>query len=201
MASRLALVLIACMAFAGPATAGDFSRRGPYVGIGGGAAFDFLEELIEDNFGFIDITPGGAISAKAGYRLWSWFAVEAMYEGALNMGIDVDGVGTVAQTNLHSFVGNLKFILPIKRFQPYISIGPGAQYGDFWETQTNLGLSTTRWDFVLRTAVGLDFYITENWVVDLDLAPSIRFADYSDIPSEITDNVTLTTTVGVQYRF
>lgn len=54
---------------------------------------------------------------------------------------------------------------------------------------------------MLRTAIGLDGYITENWLLNLELAPSIRFADYSNIPSETTDNVTLTVGVGVQYRF
>ena len=35
---------------------------------------------------------------------------------------------------------------------------------------------------MLRIGLGLDTYITENWIVNLELAPSIRFSDY--LPSE-----------------
>ena len=62
-------------------------------------------------------------------------------------------------------------------------------------------LLTSRWDFTLRVGVGLDAYITENWLINVELAPSIRFADYRDIPRETTDNVTLTVSGGIPYRF
>ncbi len=39
------------------------------------------------------------------------------------------------------------------------------------------------------------------WVINVEIAPSIRFADYSNIPSEMTDNFSLTVGLGLQYRF
>ena len=60
---------------------------------------------------------------------------------------------------------------------------------------------TERWDLLLRVGIGLDAYVTEHWLVNLELAPSIRFADYGNIPSTSTDNVTLTFSGGIQYRF
>ena len=108
----------------------------------------------------------------------------------------------VATFSLHSFVGNFKLIVPTWRVQPYLMVGPGAQYGNFDGKGVLFDLlDTTRWDFMLRTAIGIDGYITENWLVNLEVAPSIRFADYSRIPRETTDNVSLTVGLGVQYRF
>ena len=58
---------------------------------------------------------------------------------------------------------------------------------------------TERWDLLLR--VGLDAYVTKNWLVNVELAPSVRFAEYGDILGTATDNVSLTFTGGVQYSF
>ena len=112
----------------------------------------------------------------------------------------------VGETTLHSLVANLKFIAPIWRTHPYVAIGAGAQQGTFDGTG-NVGpidlddFDTSRWDVTIRIGVGLDAYITENWLVNVEVAPSIRFADYSNIPRETTDNVTLTVSGGIQYRF
>jgi len=179
----------------------DFGRSGWYVGVGGGAAFDFLEKAIEDfTFGIVDISAAGSFNIRGGYRVTSWFAFEPMYEGSYGFETEILGV-KVAEFSTHSFVGNFKFIVPTWRVQPYLMVGPGAQYGSFDGKGALNFLDTTRWDFMLRTAIGIDGYVTENWLVNLEVAPSIRFADYSRIPSETTDNVSLTVGLGVQYRF
>ena len=54
---------------------------------------------------------------------------------------------------------------------------------------------------MVRFGFGLDAYLTENWLLNIELAPSIRFTDWGDIGSESTDNVTLTFSGGFQYRF
>lgn len=122
-----------------------------------------------------------------------------MYEGVYGTEVQVLGMGA-ADLTTHSLTGNLKLILPTWRVQPYIMLAPGAQYGNFNGKGPLDFLDTARWDFMLRTAIGIDTYITENWLVNLELAPSIRFADYVR-PSETTDNVTLTLGLGVQYRW
>jgi opacity protein-like surface antigen len=207
MSRSLIVAFLFALLTAGPAWADDsdpdFGRPGWYVGVGGGVGFDFLEDAVDDfTNGTVDIDPGGSFNARGGYRLASWFALEGMYEGVYEQQVQVAG-NNAADMTYHSFLANFKFIAPIWRTHPYIMVGPGIQYGEF-DTHASLdglGLNTTRWDFVLRTAIGLDGYITENWLLNLELAPSIRFADYSNIPSETTDNVTLTVGVGVQYRF
>jgi hypothetical protein len=179
----------------------DFGRPGWYLGLGGGLGTDFLDDAVEDvTGGNVELSVGGSFNARGGYRVTSWFAFEIMYEGVYGTNIRVSGKDA-ADFSTHSFVGNLKFILPTWRIHPYIMLGPGAQYGKFNGKGPIDRLDTNRWDFTLRTAIGVDGYITENWLLNLELAPSVRFADYGDIPSEVTDNVTLTFGAGVQYRF
>ena len=184
----------------------DYGRSGWYLGLGGGAAFNFLDGAVGDfTSGVVDLTPGGSFNARGGYRLNSWFALEFMYEGNYGQGDDVGGV-QLATFSSHSLLANFKFIAPTGRLQPYIIVGAGAQYGDFNDrglpTLPGVGnLDTTRWDFVLRVPIGVDAYVTENWLLNLELAPSVRFADYRNVPSQTTDNVTLTVSLGAQYRF
>ena len=202
MRIRLLLAPILALAFASPVTASEWTRPGWYFGAGGGAGFNFFNKYIEESVPIpvVDIDPAGSANVRGGYRIWSWFALEAMYEGAYDAQINVLDL-PFAKLSTHSFLGNLKFILPIMRFQPYLLVGGGAQYGQFRSELPAPLDKQNRWDPTLRVGVGLDFYITENWVVDLELAPSIRFKDYSDIPSAGTDNVTMTLSGGVQYRF
>jgi hypothetical protein len=178
----------------------DYGRRGWYGGVGGGAGIDFLTDAVQDETGgTVDLSVGSSFNARGGYRVASWFAFEAMYEGVYGTTVEVSGVDAADQ-DTHSIVGNFKFILPTWRVQPYFMLGPGAQYGKFNGKGPFDPLDTERWDFVLRTAIGIDMYITEHWLIDLELAPSVRFADYTDVPSQLTDNVTLTFGLGVQYR-
>jgi opacity protein-like surface antigen len=197
-------VLLASPAVAaGPAEADDFARRGWFVGVGGGVATDFLSELIKENSaGLVDITSTGTFNFRAGYRLLSWLALEGMYEGAYGYKTEVAGF-ELASLNTHSLLGNIKLIAPVWRFQPYFLLGVGAQYGD-WDSDLPLDLvlpDIQRWDLVVRPALGLDSYVTKNWLLNLEIAPSIRVRDFGDIPSAATDNVSLTFSVGVQYRF
>ena len=202
LAMSLAMLLSAANVAGAEQRRPDYSRPGWYLGAGGGAGFDFLEDYFEGaTGGVLDITAAGSANVRGGYRLSSWFAFELMYEGVYNTKIELPGVATLADFSTHSFVGNLKLILPIRRVHPYFSIGPGAQYGEFNGHGPFEGLDTTRWDFMLRAGFGIDAYITENWLVNMEVAPSIRFADYANIPSKTTDNVTLTIGLGVQYRW
>ena len=194
------IALLATSAHAVQPDKPDYGRPGWYLGVGAGAAWDFLDGVIKDaTAGTVDIGTTGTFNARGGYRIFSWLAVEGMYEGVYDLPVRLLGVN-VAKSSYHSFLANFKLIAPIWRMHPYLAIGPGAQYGQF-DTLDITGLDTNRWDFVLRLGVGLDTYITENWLVNLEIAPSIRFADYNNIPSETTDNISLTLSAGVQYRF
>ena len=123
-----------------------------------------------------------------------------MYEGVYGTEAEISGTKRAASLSTHSLLGNFKFIAPTWRVHPYFMLGLGAQYGIFNGKGPFDGLDLTRWDLVLRTAFGIDAYITENWLVNLELAPSIRFAEYIRA-TETTDNVMLTLGLGVQYRW
>jgi len=169
-----------------------------------GTGIPFLENAIPGELGeVLALNAGASFAARGGYRANSWFAVEALYEGVYSSNVEILGMAKAATRTTHSFVANLKFILPTSRVHPYFMIGPGAQYGVFNARGPFdlLDLDLSRWDFMLRCAFGIDAYITENWLVNLELAPSMRFADYKNIPSKATDIVLLTIGVGVQYRF
>jgi hypothetical protein len=201
-----AILSIALLGSAGTAWAEggpDSGRSGGYVGVGGGVAWDFLDAFIEEAAGgLVGIDAGGSFNARAGYRVVSWFAVEGMYEGSYRMSVIEALTGSeIADSNFHSLLANLKFILPIKRFQPYIAIGGGAQYGEFAGRGVLAGPKVSGWDPVIRVGLGLDLYLNEHWLINSELAPAVRLADWGDIPSALTDNVTLTLSFGAQYRF
>jgi hypothetical protein len=198
---QIAIALISCMLLSGTATAagaGDFARPGPYIGVGFGAGWDFLEDAIEGVIPELQVGTGWSANARVGYRVTSWFAAEALYEGIYDLDMKFNDL-KFAETSLHSILGNFKFILPTWRMHPYIGLGFGTQYGTFKDVAGIL--NTSRWDFVFRPSLGLDSYVTESWVINFEIAPSIRFADYGNIPSETTDNVSLTFSGGLQYRF
>jgi opacity protein-like surface antigen len=227
MLSRLAIAfaLAASMVFAGTAAAQDWGRSGWYLGAGGGAGWDFFDQAIEDAVNkqcgsdCIDVGSGGTFNFRGGYRVTSWFAAEAMYEGMFGMSAktatnitcnvlcnpseDIPAGLKVTEFDLHNFLVNAKFIAPIKRFQPYFIFGLGAQYHTnklLPDILGDLG-KTSRTDFVIRPGIGLDFSITDNWVVNTEIGIPVSFRDYGNIPSATTDNVSLTLSFGVTYRF
>ena len=196
--------LLMAGAASGEAPTPDYGRSGWYVGVGGGAGWNFLSDAIQNRTNdLIHIDSGGSVNARGGYRILSWLAIEGMYEGVFGLDIIENITGsTLASFDSHSLLVNLKFIAPIWRVHPYFALGGGAQYGDFDGLGPILDpLDTERWDPVIRFGFGVDGYVTENWVLNLEIAPGIRFADYGNIPSQTTDNVTLTFSGGVQYRF
>lgn len=191
---------LSTVVFSGAALAGDYSRPGWYFGVGAGGASDFLDSAIEDAIGkdLIDVGSTGTFNARAGYRLYSWLALEAFYEGVYGLDIRVLDE-KIASLTLHSLLANAKLILPIKRFQPYIPLGIGFQSGSFEDVADLFDTSLT--DFHFRTGVGLDFYLTEHWLLNGEIGAGVRVSAFSEIGSEPTDNVTMTYSVGVQYRY
>jgi opacity protein-like surface antigen len=200
MKLRVAVAILFVSVTGTEASADDFDRRGWYVGVGAGVGVDFLSDFVEsETGGAVVINPTGTFNARGGYRAFSWLAFEAMYEGVY--GLSTDFLGTeVSRYSFHSIVFNAKLILPIWRIQPYFIVGGGPQQGSFDGRDILAALDEARWDPAFRAGVGLDVYATKSWLINFELAPSIRFRDYV-IPTTSTDNVTLTFSAGVQYRF
>jgi opacity protein-like surface antigen len=201
MVVRIILAAVCVTMLASPSSADEFDRPGWYVGAGGGVAFNFLSEFVANQtMGVVDLEDTGTVNVRGGYRLLSWLAFEGMYEGAYNYDIVVAG-SQVASRTTNSLLVNTKLIVPTWRIQPYLGLGIGGQQGRFQAGPVLGRLDSSRWDLVLRIGLGVDAYLTEHWLVNVELAPSIRLTDYGDIPSESTDNASLTLSCGIQYRF
>ena len=221
---RLSIAVLFSLLVASPSLAKgpnspDYGRSGWYAGMGAGAGWDFIEDWVEDEIDAacgvddcVDLTSGGTFNIRGGYRVNSWFATEIMYEGVYGITAETGTALTVPPTipipkgtklasfDLHNFLWNIKFIAPIKRVQPYFLLGLGAQYHTF--KAKGFGITTTsRTDFVIRPALGLDLYLTENWLFNTELAVGLSLRKYKNIPTATTDNLTMTLSFGATYRF
>lgn len=199
-------VLLGVVLAPGLALADDFDRSGLYVGVGGAYGYDFFKDAIQDvvpsGVG-VDVNDTGGLNARLGYRLFSWIAFEAHYEwmDEFTTDVSIPNVGTTTlDYTTHSFSGNLKFLLPIWRIQPYISLGVGGQYYILDESTGLIG-HETGWAFLGRPAGGIDFYITKHWVVNAEAAGMLATTDINTVGQNVTDLFYVSVGGGIQYRF
>lgn len=184
----------------------DHNKNGWYVGINGIYAEDFyqndVEKMLSQPF-ILDLKGSGGLNARVGYRVTSWFAAEVLYEWVV--GFKADGaLGTVEvdrvfQHKTHSPLANFKFLYPEWPVQPYIGIGLGAQWSEIVVFGAANGKDTT-WSFLGRPSFGVDWIVTDNIVLNLELAGSLP-ADKYDGVANSPDLFYLTFGGGIQYRF
>lgn len=196
----------------------DFSRPGWYLGVGGAYGVDFFGDDIEKaarSIGVdVSIKDTGGVNARGGYRVASWFAAELMYEWMDNFGVEVDSIDPggeplplgieLSKYTTHTITANLKFIVPTWRFQPYILLGLGAQYYDLKAPdvvqETAFDFTESGWAVAGRPGVGMDVYITENLLVNVEVDGVLATANPNTIP-DIGDLFYLTVGGGLQWRF
>lgn len=200
----------------------DFARRGWYLGVGGAYAADFFEDEIEKAAAkegvHISLSDTGGVNARAGYRLFSWFALEGMYEWMDNFKTEIDAIevgadadvkkipigSTLADYTTHTFSLNVKFLLPTWRIHPYLYLGIGGQYWDMKAPavvqEAGFDFTESGWSFAGRPGFGVDAYITENILVNVEVSGVLATSNPSTIP-DIGDLFYLTAGAGLQYRF
>ena len=175
---------------------GDFVNTGGYIVLGGVTAFNNFSD-IPPTFNF-DTSLGFML--RGGYRIDRYFSVEA--EGNFLSGWDTDDTvvpgidasdftldGGIATINALAY-------LPLGRFQPHLTVGLGGMWGqlrttastseicgpnEFWFCQpvySQLGHSGS---FVMKFGGGLDFYVTRDWAIALDVAYVLPFGDLDDL--------------------
>jgi len=149
----LALGFIALTTTSARAQENDFNRPGAYVGLGGTYAVSAFQGPAKDLFG-----DSLGFQARGGYRLNEIFAVEALYEYVDDFGVK-GGRGGIWTNN---FTVGGKLILPLDRFQPYLSGGIG-----FLNAEPNTN-GDGQWAFAGRFSGGTDLAITEHVALFLD---------------------------------
>jgi opacity protein-like surface antigen len=178
-----------------------FGRSGFYLGVNFAYGLgSFYENAIEDEVPFsVNVDNSVGLNARLGYRLLPFFALEAHYEWLDGFDVKLAGFSSFEQTT-HTITGNLKFLLPIWRIQPYLMLGVGAQYYDV-DTKLLASFDRDDWVFAGRPALGVDIYLTRHLVLNAEAAGVIAVNDLSAQLSSIDTLPYVSLSAGLQWRF
>ena len=151
-----------------------YNRPGPYVGVGG----SYMVPGFQGGARSADFGDTLGFNVRGGYRLNEYWAFEGLYEYGDFNAHDVLA-GNHVQTN--TFIGGAKLILPLGRFQPYLSGGAG-----FVNANADKALRRTSWDvdgtnFAGRFGGGVDVFATENVAIFLDASYTMPINEVSDL--------------------
>ena len=144
----------------------DFGRSGPYIGVGASRTANLVEAFLDGTpiLENIDVSNSWGVNTRLGYRLTSWFSLEAEYEWLDRMNASLGGVN-VGSLQMQSATANLRLIAPLGRFQPYFLLGAGAIFLNV-DTPFNT-LQVDHSAFAGRVGLGLDVYLTENVLLNV----------------------------------
>jgi opacity protein-like surface antigen len=203
--SAIAVVALACLlpaaGFAEPAN--EYARPGWYLGAGGTwaphwwkAPDDELDARVITNnsFGF---------QVRGGYRINRWLATELEYEWLDGFDNEVNG-STIFKLRTHVITANAKFLCPgLGRFQPYVLLGAGAAIFEIDDQSLwAADLENTSAGFAARATAGLDFYITKNWLLNLEAGAVIPTNEVENSNGgDLEELFYVPIQLGFQYRF
>ena len=181
----------------------DFARPGFYLGGGATYGFNILESAFDDVL--VDNVKVGdtwGFNTRVGYRALRWLAFEAEYEYLNNFGVSISGIH-LADLRAETVSGNVRFIAPLRRFQPYLCLGLGAT---FFTLGHNIvpGLEVDHSSLSGRLGIGLDVYATPNIVVGIGADGVLSTADVKDPFFGGTTSATLSYVAlhaGIDLRF
>ncbi len=198
----LALVGLGVLVAPGLAIAQDYSRPGFYLGVGGSYQLYVLEKEIEEvTNSKVNVDDSFGLNARAGYRFLSWRAAEVEYEWV--PGFDVKILDKKALELKSSLItGNIRFILPTGRFQPYFKVGAGGYFASL-EGSLGQGLKADQDGFAGRAGLGLDIYFTEHVAAYLGVDGVFTTQDISNVSSlkTVSGLYYVSGQFGIQYRF
>ena len=155
------ICLLAGLANAEDAGDADFGRSSAYVGVGASRSINLIEDFLSDDpvLRHIGVSDNWGVNGRAGYHITSWLAIEGEYEWLEPFQVDFAGVH-IGEISTQSATVNLKFMLPLRRFQPYVLLGAGAAFLDIGDRRARLDVDSTA--FAGRVGVGIDIYLTRN---------------------------------------
>ena len=191
-----------------PRAADDFARPGPYLAVAATYGFNLVEsafdDVLDDALGDedIDVDDTWGAHGKLGYRALSWLALEAEYEYLDNFEVSIGDV-RAADLQAQTLSGNVRFIVPIRRFQPYLVLGAGVTWFDLDDNRVP-GLEVDHSSFSGRIGIGFDVYVTRNLVLDVGADAVISAAEVED--ELVTDDTSgslsyIAVYAGLTWRF
>ena len=174
------IVLLAALAVPNARAAdSEFARSGPYIGVGATYGINVLESAFDDVLGNnVDVDNTWGANARLGYRATSWLAVEAEYEYLDNFEVSVDNI-RLADLQAQTISANLRFIVPIKRFQPYLVLGAGATLFSLDDNAVP-GLDVDHSSFSGRVGLGFDIYLTRSILLGIGADAVVSNAEVTD---------------------
>jgi len=194
-----ALLLSASLATAADVDDDRFSREGGYLGMGSIFSFDMFREDDLQHQNAVNRAnvhqPGYGFNVRAGWRHSEHLATELLMDVIIDRNYTVNGADSETIELGGTF--NVKVPFTTQRFQPYAAAGMGVLYNKIRDTTTDDSTS-----FLLRGALGLDVYVTENWVINTEAV-----YNYSPNRRHVTLNTgrtrldTVTIGAGFAYRF
>lgn len=208
LAHRIGVLVVLLGLLPSGASAGDeesFTRSGFYVGVGGSYVTDTFEGALEDALDVVipgitvDVEPSAGVNAVVGYRLLPFLAMEADYEWIDEFNVSFFGTDAFG-FEAHSLTGNLKWILPTSRVQPYLVTGIGFTSWKIVD-KVGLGVSESTTDLAGRLGLGLDVYVTEHVVVTARTNAVLSATDLSVGGQKIEPIFYVGGQAGLQYRF
>ena len=207
--SMLGSILLSSASFAqDDGDDGNYAREGGYVGLGAvyvsqSVDEDDIEGDLESELaraGFpgvktsLDVDDTWGLNARVGARFGSRVAMEVVGDWFDDVDVDIDtsvpGASASLEAEAWAVTYNLKGYVLTGRAQPYAVVGGGLFNVDI---DSSVG-SEDEHGFSWRLGGGLDFYQTENIVLNLEALYYLPTGDVRDF-----DFVSVG--FGVQYRF
>ncbi len=178
-----------------------FGRPGWYVGGGFTWAFENFDFDEVNAYTGVDLSASGSpgFDVRGGYRINEFVAIEADFQYYADFDVDAAGFD-VLSADAFSFFGSVKGYPLSGRVQPYGLFGIGVLRAEL-EDDLGFGVSGDDAAFTLRFGGGLDVYVTEHVLLNLDvgylLVPTdMNFGGPVDVGTDL-----IPLTVGAQYRF
>ena len=165
------LVFLTVFTFASAAFAQDYARNGPALG----AAIGFAIEDFDD--GGIDFDNTGVAGASFSYRVHPHIGLEGRFEHTFNF--DGNFPGNDVDVSVWSLTANGQIFILTGQFQPYFALGIGIGQADI-AVHGPFGGHDTETDAAGRVGLGLDSYVTPNFVVGVEGMYNFGFGDLGD---------------------
>ena len=205
--------LVLCAASPASGETDDYARRGLYAGVGAAYVIEQFDlpdatlSLPESPIFHYEVDGGDSWGAEArvGYRFHPNLAAEGQLQYYDNFGIDVAEAADASPSrefftlNGLSLMGNVKGYPFTGRVQPYGLVGLGLLWLHAQPPRTVYDDLETGFDkhevgFAGRIGVGIDAYLTQNLLLNVEasyLLPTGDLSDFRMVPISL----------GVQYRF